>query len=323
MGQLYYRGLYKEFFERYPQDATDFYAISGYLGPDPVGRLLTLPLNSCIIYGLQRETPNLLLHQQLMKIHSDKVAIMYPDVPSHAKCYLWLKDDKPIRGLVGSANFSTNGLNNDFRETLIEVEKPDLYAVKAYIDVIRDSSKACDHVPVTEVRTFATTDLNAVCEMELFDPDTGQVQGMSGLNWGFANGNVTPNDAYIPIRTRHIKQFPHLFQPVFFNPEAGHRSRSKSKEAVELIWDDGVIMEALFEGSQPINGLNYPKQISSIPKKSVLGEYIRSRLSLPPVSPDRKESEKITRATLEGYGRNSISLKLIQPGVYAADFQPR
>lgn len=321
MGQLYYRNLHKEFFERFPREATEFYAISGYLGPDPVNRLLTLPFNSCIIYGLQRETPNFILHQQLTKIHGDKVSIMYPEVPSHAKCYLWLREGKPIRGLVGSANFSINGLNNDFRETLIEVEKPDLYAVKAYIDVIKESSKACNIITIAKVPKDIVTDLTMGCELELFEPHSGEVQSMSGLNWGFANGNVTPNDAYIPIRVKHIKKFPHLFQPVFFNPADGHRSRSvKSKEAVEIIWDDGVIMEALFEGSQPINGMNYPKQISSIPRKNLLGEYLRTRLKLLPVSDERKDSEKITRSILERYGRNSITLKLIQPGVYSADF---
>ena len=323
MGQLYYRNLYKEFFERFPQEATEFYAVSGYLGPEPVNRLLSLPLNSCIIYGLQRETSNFILHQQLTKIHGDKVSIMYPEVPSHAKCYLWLCEGKPIRGLMGSANFSTKGLNNDFRETLIEVEKPDLFALKAYIDVIKESSKACNAVAVAESPTNIITDFTEGCEMELYEPDSGEVQAMSGLNWGFANGNVTPNDAYIPIRTKHIKQFPHLFQAVFFNPNDGHRSRSKnSKEAVEIIWDDGVIMEALFEGSQPINGMNYPKQISSIPRKNILGEYIRDRLNMLPVSDKRNDSERITRSTLERYGRNTITLKLIQPGIYSANFSP-
>jgi len=35
MGQLYFRNLHEEFFNRYPKDATEFYAVSGYLGPDP------------------------------------------------------------------------------------------------------------------------------------------------------------------------------------------------------------------------------------------------------------------------------------------------
>lgn len=322
MGQLYYRSLHKEFFERFPKEATEFHAVSGYLGPDPITRLSSLQMKSSIIFGLQRETPNLLLHEQLKKIHSEKVSIYYPDIPSHAKCYVWMAGQTPIRGLVGSANFSTNGLNNDFRETLIEVDKQDLYAVKAYIDVIKESSRPCSEVLVENQTSNKTVEIKEYCDLELYDPDSGQVQEMSGLNWGFANGNVTPNDAYIPIRTKHIRGFPQLFLPVFFNPSEGHRSRSKSKEAVELIWDDGLIMQALFEGSQPINGLNYPKQISSIPNKNLLGLYIRQRLNMNPVSNRRDQTEKITRQILERYGRSSVRLKLIQPGVYSADFSP-
>jgi hypothetical protein len=320
LGQLYYRSLYKEFFERFPRDATEFYAVSGYLGPDPVSKLLNIDLKSSIIYGLQRETPNIILHEQLKKIHCNKVSIFYSDISSHAKCYLWLNGEKPVRGLVGSANFSTNGLNNDFRETLIEVERQDLYSVKAYIDIIKNSSKSCDSVSIVDRNSISSTIQNVECELELYDPSNGQVQEMSGLNWGFANANVTPNDAYIPIRTRHIRQFPELFQPVFFNPNDGHRSRSK--EAVELIWDDGVIMGALFEGSQPIDGLNYPKQISSIPNKNILGLYIRHRLGMQPVTNKKDNSEKINRHILDYYGRATIGIKLIQPGIYAADFSP-
>ena len=322
MGQLFYRNLHLEFFERFPKNTTDFLAVSGYLGPDPLTKLETLPFNSRVMYGLQRETPNLILHNQLKKIHGKKVSIYYTNIPSHAKCYLWMCNDRPVRGLVGSANFSTNGLFNDFRETLIEVEKPDLYAVKAYIDVIQESAIAC--IDASEVRIQATQSTVAEeegCEMVLYNPETGQVQNSSGLNWGFADAKVTPNDAYIPIRTKHIKDFPSLFLPVFFKPEDGHRSRSK--EAVELIWDDGVIMEALFEGSQPVNGMNYPKQISSIPSKAMLGEYLRFRLGLPPVSNEKRNDERVTRADLERYGRSSINLKLLQQGIYSADFAPR
>ena len=69
MGQLFYRNLHLEFFERFPKNTTDFLAVSGYLGPDPLTKLETLPFNSRVMYGLQRETPNLILHNQLKKIH--------------------------------------------------------------------------------------------------------------------------------------------------------------------------------------------------------------------------------------------------------------
>lgn len=321
MGQLYFRNLHEEFFSRYPKDATEFYAVSGYLGPDPLLRLRGLPFKSKIIYGLQKENKNLLLHQQILNINSEKVLVFYPEIPSHAKCYVWAKDGKPIRGLIGSANFSINGLNNDYRETLLEVDGPDLYPLLAYINIISESAIECSKVNLENFATTSTTaPAGAECTLELYNPKTGEVQPMSGLNWGFANGNVAIGDAYIAIRKKHLNAHPNLFQPIFFNPKEGHRSRSQSKEAAELIWDDGIIMKVLFEGSQDLNGNNYPKQISSIPRKNILGEYLRERMGLPPVSSDRKNEEKITREMLIRYGRDSITLSLIQPGLYKADF---
>ena len=318
MGQLYYRNLFEHFFQRYPNDATGFLAISGYLGPDPIRKLHSLPFPSQVIYGLQRETPNAALHNQLVKESTGKVTIYYPEVPSHAKCYLWMCGDRPLRGLVGSANFSTNGLTNDFRETLIEVERPDLHSVLGYYNLLLEKSSVCTEVSVT-VSPNDTVEQREYCDMVLYDPRTGEVQESSGLNWGFASENVAPNDAYIAIRVNHIRSCPNLFQPIFYNPEAGHRSRNEY-ERVELIWDDGVVMPALFEGTQPIDGKTYPKQICSLPSKSILGEYLRDRIGVPHAKDVTKRDQLISRQDLEKYGRNSIRLSLIQPGVYFADF---
>jgi len=322
MGQLYYKDLYKYFFVDYPKDTTMFLAVSGYVGPEPIRRLNNLPFESKVVYGLQRETPNQLLHQQLLQMHSEKVAIYYSGIPSHSKCYLWLNGNKPLRGLVGSANFSINGLNNDYRETLIELERPDLHVLRAYMNIIEDSSSVCTNVEVLDDDNSKKDEgRESICEMVLYDPVDGEVQQSSGLNWGFSpNGNVTPNDAYIPIRMKHIKTYPDLFKPIFISNDAGHRER-KIYEKVEIIWDDGFSMEALFEGSQPGPGNKvYPKQISSVPKKNILGEYIRKRIGLKLVSNNPQPTERITRKILLEYGCDSIKLKMLEPGIYYADF---
>ena len=85
-------------------------------------------------------------------------------------------------------------------------------------------------------------------------------------------------------------------------------------------------MEASLEGVQKFNGLNYPKQIASysremvndqngerISAKSILGRYLRNRLGV-------TLKETITLETLEKYGRKTITLSLIDDGVYFADF---
>lgn len=320
MGQLYYRGLHRYFFEHFPKEATSFVAVSGYVGPGPIESLRQLPFSSSVVYGLQRETPDQKLHGVLQNLTSDKIQVLYPSIPTHAKIYVWLNNGRPIRALVGSANFSQNGLFNDFRETLIEVDKTDLFSVYAYSQLILDSSTNCRLVTIDPLREPSPKAES--CDLTLYDPKTGEVQPSAGLNWGFSpKGNVVPNDAYIPIRTQHIKDFPQYFNPILFDPQDGHRSR-QLKEANELVWDDGATMKVLFEGSQPVGDQKYPKQISSVPEKNILGLYLRKRLGLAPVSRRRDPSERVLRRHLAEYGRDFVTLKSVEPGVFSADFKP-
>ena len=101
--------------------------------------------------------------------------------------------------------------------------------------------------------------------------------------------------------------------------------RKRNSDPIELIWDDGIIMEASLEGSQEYNGKNYPKQLASykrktpvidgkkVSKKSILGRYLRKRLKI-------DVDEQITMSTLNQYGRDTITLSLISDGIYYADF---
>jgi hypothetical protein len=45
-------------------------------------------------------------------------------------------------------------------------------------------------------------------------------------------------------------------------------------------------------------------------------------LGLPPVSRDKNPDEGVTREILDKYGASSIKIKLIQPGIYEANFSP-
>jgi len=208
---LHYKNLYKLFFESVPQQATDFIALSGFLGPDPIKKLEELPIKSTIIYGLQKENQKFLLHQQLIGLHNENRRIFYPDIACHSKCYLWLNGNTPLKGLIGSANFSSNGLYNDYRETLLEVDENQLYVMKGYIEIILNSAKECNTVEVDEKEEVEGDYNKEICEMVLYDPRTGQTQNGHGLNWGFADANVRPNDACIPIRMEHIRKYPKLF----------------------------------------------------------------------------------------------------------------
>ena len=128
--------------------------------------------------------------------------------------------------------------------------------------------------------------------MPLFIEQDGRptVPLQSGINWGLAKlsgSHVNINDAYIRIGAELLERYPQMFPKKQETPtdetnivKKGHRHN----DSIEIIWDDGTVMTGLLEGSIPkeIGGVKslYPKQISTTPKKSELGKYLRKRMNI-------------------------------------------
>jgi hypothetical protein len=297
--------------------ADELIVLSGYLGPRPVQRLQNLPFNTNVIYGMYGsdgiQRP---LHNSLIAIQNEiaNVNIFYSNLPVHSKCYAWRNRGQIIHALVGSANFSTNGLTTPYREILAETTFDTFSPLNDYIARVLNNSQSCLEIGVADIRDVALA-VGTTCMLTLLGRD-GEVQNAAGLNWGQnPNNHTRPNDAYIKIRTEDIRNFPDLFPPKQLNPliEDRRGRTQRHNDAIEIIWDDGISMEGLLEGSQPIDGLIYPKQISSFPVKSELGEYIRSRIRVPLDQPVR-------RFHLERYGRTDIAISKLGEGVYKFDF---
>lgn len=314
---LYTQDLEELIFHRHQLHETDeLIVLSGYLGPRPVARLEELPFNSTVIYGMYgSEGIKPSLHGSLLNIQGevDNLNIFYSNLPVHSKCYVWRRRGDIIHALIGSANFSVNGLTTPFREVLAETTFDTFRPLNDYISHILNNSISCLEFGME--RVIEETEQTDDCLMTLLGRN-GEVQNAAGLNWGQnPNNHTTPNDAYIPIRTSHIRDFPNLFPPKQLNPlEVDGRGRmQRHNDSIEIIWDDGLTMEGLLEGSQPVEGVIYPKQISSFPIKAELGEYIRNRIGVPLGQPVRKHH-------LERYGRTDIEVSLIGEGVYKFDF---
>lgn len=314
---LYTQDLEELIFHRHQLHETDeLIVLSGYLGPRPVARLEELPFNATVIYGMYgSEGIKPSLHGSLLNIQGevDNLNIFYSNLPVHSKCYVWRRRGDIIHALIGSANFSVNGLTTPFREVLAETTFDTFRPLNDYISHILNNSISCLEVGME--RVIEETEQTDDCLMTLLGRN-GEVQNAAGLNWGQnPNNHTTPNDAYIPIRTSHIRDFPNLFPPKQLNPlEIDGRGRmQRHNDSIEIIWDDGLTMEGLLEGSQPVEGVIYPKQISSFPIKAELGEYIRNRIGVPLGQPVRKHH-------LERYGRTDIEVSLIGEGVYKFDF---
>ncbi|MGJ3234825.1 restriction endonuclease PLD domain-containing protein [Marivirga sp.] len=314
---LYTEDLEELIFNRHQMhDSDELIVLSGYLGPRPVERLQELPFNSKVIYGMYgSEGIKPTLHNSLISIQEsvENLNIFYSQLPVHSKCYAWRRQGQIIHALVGSANFSVNGLTTPFREVLAETTTDTFRPLNAYIQQVLNSAVSC--LEIGTERIIDNIVNSEFCSMNLLGRD-GEVQNAAGLNWGQnPNNHTTLNDAYIALRTQHIKDYPHLFQPKQINPQSlDKRGRmQRHNDSIEIIWDDGVTMEGLLEGSQPVNGMNYPKQISSFPSKAELGTYVRNRIGVPLGQPVRRHH-------LESYGRTDIEVSLLGDGVYKFDF---
>jgi hypothetical protein len=301
--------------------------LSGYLGPNPVRRLENLPMKSTVIYGMYASDGiSEKLHKSLLQVENtvDKVNILYSNTAIHSKCYIWKKEGKIVHALIGSANFSTNGLSIPYKEMLAETTYDTLNELEKYLDIIIKNSVSCTTAEVKLKNKFSSATLSKptskpinpkVCRMVLYDPRKNEVQPATGLNWGQGVGNVKPNDSCIPIRADHIENYPELFPPKQIDPVKNDKQGRKQRhnDAIELIWDDGTVMDGLLEGSYPKNDTIYPKQIASFPKKEDLGIYLRNRLGV-------KSGAKVTMEDLKRYGRDNVDVSLISEGVYYIDF---
>ncbi|MCI9125965.1 MAG: NgoFVII family restriction endonuclease [Eubacterium sp.] len=324
---IFYDNLEEIIFHRHELfDVDELVILSGYVGPQPVKRLKELQFNVKVIYGMYgSDGIGRNLHAALTRIdkETDNVEIFYSELPVHAKIYIWKKNGKIVTALIGSANFSISGLSNPYKETLAETTFDTFSPLIGYINRILAYTKKCNEIilepPKDKEDSIEEIDgESGICRMSLLNRN-GEVSEKSGLNWGRARldgGHTSKGDAYIAITKELIRRHPELFPP-----KLGKSLRTtegakinRQNDAVDLIWDDGTVMEGLLEGTQEENGVKYPKQLCSGPVKNVLGTYLRKRMGIEDLD------YQITKSDLEKYGRTDIEIRLQGEGIYELNF---
>ena len=344
---LYYTGLEEVVFSKHEllsEEPDELIIISGYLGPAPVERLSELSkMKTTVIGGMYPSGIDVRLLNSLEKIkeQNSSLTIKYAEQEIHSKIYIWKRNGKTLSALIGSANFSSNGLRTDYRESLADATRDTFNPLEIYYNFILEHSSEVpiinrnqevidfSNIPGSELPVDVHKKFSADIPLYSVRNNIKEVPTSSGLNWGLArlssSSHVAPGDAYIRLPKEIIKTNPSLFKafdPEFTTPDG---RRKRNSDPIELIWDDGTIMEASLEGVQKYNEKKYPEQLASfsskqpflngerISKKSILGRYIRRRLNV-------GIDEVIKMSTLEDYGRTTITLSLIEEGVYYADF---
>ena len=330
---LYYKNLDKTVLEMLHNttSSNNIVIVSGYVGYQTIKMLCEqcCDVRITVVYGMYgSERISQPLHLALMEVQRQysNITILYSTIPVHSKIYTWNCDAKIEKALVGSANFSISGMMNDYKEVLSDVEQDTYSTLKEYCDYVLSKAISCNDAEVKFQKVFKASGHSKlvqpllaknVCRATLLDRN-GMVSKKSGLNWELSNGHVSEGDAYIRITSNYIKLFPSLFPPkkyVGMDNPLSNGKKNRENDEVELIWDDGEKMIGLLEGQQTktINGLVYPKQLSTSPSKSILGKYLRKRLGV-------DLNHTITKSDLLRYGRTSIDISLVGEGIYYLDF---
>lgn len=303
-------------------DVDELIILSGYVGPETIGMLGNVDIKSTVIYGMYgADKIGRALHDSICRVKDTlpKTSVLYSTIPVHSKCYVWLKDGNVQTALVGSANFSLSGLMNPYKEVLADASRDTFTPLKDYLSIVTSSCIDCFDSSIVFKQTKSakpSTDL-LIGRLPLTSAKLhGEVPLRSGLNWGFSNvAHVSKGDAYIPIPAEFIRANEGLIPPKqdhpFLDVVSGRRDRHN--DIIDLIWDDGTLMQGLLEQDSIIDGVVYPKALSSSPSKKEIGIYIRRRMGLP-------DDAIITKADLVRYGRTDIGISKQGDGIYALDF---
>ena len=325
-------------------DADEFVIITGYIGPPIISRLNTLPFDTTIYVGMYGNNVSSELHNSLLRYDKfTNLSINYTKTLVHSKCYLWLKKKKLVKALIGSANFSSSGLLTAKREVLGDVLETDFAKTKKYLNIVKANSFSVKEYVVSTKPVVVDTEEAIVTEdavtLSFLSSCQGTTKNIVGvktkrggvpvaasLNWGFSNGAPSPNDAYIKIPAKCIRENPLIFP----------QKNKNINLPIDVIWDDGTEMQMLLEGNMTIDGCIYPKQISTYKDKSEIGVYLRRRIgekidkdlvipenlsktNFRTVVNDYKD-KLITKEMLQAYGRTNITIKVIGDKTYYFDF---
>lgn len=307
------------------QGANTLYVISGYATAAMAFHHLqflksqnhrikvNLIVGMCSIEGLPQS--NHKAFQELMQAsHPNFFECSYLTAPPpvHSKVYAWFKDNDPVCGFTGSANYTQRAFSRTQREAAtisdpqegleyyrsltpqtIYCNHPD---AENLVQIFNDNYYARLHreQPATQQRvvTPAETDFLGLpsVQVNLLDR-SGNLPPRSGLNWGQRPElRREANQAYIHLPSS-------VYNSEFFPARTVHFT---------ILTDDDKVL--ICTRAQD-NG----KAIHTPHNNSLIGEYFRNRIGVPNGTP-------ITKNDLLRYGRTDIVFYKIDDETYYMDF---
>ncbi len=224
--------------------------------------------------------------------------------PVHCKVYAWSRDDNPIIGYSGSANYSQPGFFRRYQVNQIIEDSPN-QIIQLYDELLPNCTNIVDF-EFGGVETIVSSESRAVSVGSVaygtllweipnvrvrisFLPNTGIMPARSGLNWGQRPGRE-PNQAYLPIR---LDARDEGFLPL-------------EAETFTLITDDNESFDCV------VAQMNR-KAVESTFNNSDIGRYMRNRLGVP-------LGNFVTLQNLIDYGRTDFTIEKINDETFLLDF---
>lgn len=226
----------------------------------------------------------------------------------HSKVYAWFKDDDPMFGFAGSANYTQTAFFNSQRELMVQCPPEECFR---YFESLYDDTLYCTHIDAENIVTIYNDQtykrlLRQKIITEDDVPEDFILQGLphvrvellgargyarSGLNWGQRpEYNRDPNQAYIRLPAN-------VYNSDFF-PEVGVHFTVHT--------DDNKVL--ICTRAQQ-NG----KAIHTPHNNSLIGQYFRNRLGL-------SSGAFVVKEDLQGYGRTYLDFYKIDNETYYMDF---
>jgi hypothetical protein len=226
--------------------------------------------------------------------------------PVHTKMYGWFKNEKPIIGFAGSANYSQPGFIDLFQINQLSNDNPN--EIRDFFYSVLGRAKKIQDVTVPNIKEVVATDTELFLPKGSIRPGEilweipnkrvrisflsrdGLLPQKSGLNWGQRpEYKREPNQAYLSIRKS-------ARNPGFLPPIGN---------TFTLITDDSIAIDCVVaqEGR---------KAIHSTKNNSELGKYIKNRIGVPLGNP-------VSRDDLERYGRTDFTIQKINDETFLLD----
>ncbi len=238
--------------------------------------------------------------------------------PIHSKTYVWFNEHEPIKGFLGSANYSINGFSCRQGEAMTEDNPQEIFN---YYNYMLNHSMSCLSNDVHRVFSFSDISISRnhmenialnrqniniqdlsfenlqegidYVRLSLVTDKKGplRVPEKSGLNWGQRpEYNREPNQAYIAI--------PSTIQKLDFFPERG--------TPFIVYTDDNQFLDC-------VRAQENGKGLHTYRNNSIIGEYFRRRLNV-------RLGDMVRLEDLDNYGRRDLIIYKIDDENYYMDF---